>query len=109
MEHKGLRRREYNCQACRFTFSDLTSLERHCKIFHKNDFELPLKCNTCHMTFILEEALHSHQKMEHFQEIKSFECKECQRKFFCKGSYFVHKSMHSNIKDGTIQVIKFQS
>ena len=99
-------RRQYNCQKCRYNFSDLTLLERHWKNHHQKDLEylskchiFPLKCHICEETFILEEALHYHQKVDHSQDIKSFECENCERKYFCKGAFQVHKSIaHSGWK-----------
>ena len=104
--HKGMSRRQYNCQKCRYNFSDLTLLERHWKNHHQKDLEylskchiFPLKCHICEETFILEEALHYHQKVDHSHDIKSFECENCERKYFCKGAFQVHKSIaHSGWK-----------
>ena len=64
-------------------------------MIHKKELvEPPFKCQVCDMSFILEEALHYHQKVEHDFKIECFECKECLRNFFCKGSYQVHIRIH---------------
>ena len=66
-------------------------LQEHVKSKHQQDLELPFKCTICESAFILEEALHFHQKMKHNHQIETFECKECSRTFFCKASYLFHK------------------
>ena len=67
-------------------------LQEHVKSKHQQDLELPFKCTMCESAFILEEALHFHQKVKHNHQIETFECKECSRTFFCKASYIFHKT-----------------
>ena len=67
-------------------------LQGHVKSKHQEDLELPFKCTMCESAFILEEALHFHQKVKHNHQIETFECKECSRTFFCKASYLFHKT-----------------
>ena len=76
---------------------------------HQKPLELPFKCQSCDKAFILEEALHYHQKMEHDYIIDSFECKYCFRKFFCKGSYQVHVRLFHEGSQNDLHLCEFCS
>merc|ERR1719219_863953 len=85
--HNNFQKHQYKCEICRvgsekfkYSHHQISSLKEHVILIHKKELvEPPFKCQVCDITFILEEALHYHQKVEHDFKIECFECKECLR------------------------------
>ena len=87
-------RRIYNCNSCRTTHQDFHELVNHVKSKHEKDVELPFKCHVCpEGVYLIEEALYFHQKLEHNHKIDLFECKLCNRTFYSKASFLVHRKL----------------
>ena len=73
------------------TFCELV---KHVKSKHEKNVELPFKCHVCpEGAYVIEEALYFHQKLEHNHNVDLFECKLCNRTFYSKASFLVHRKL----------------
>ena len=91
------------------SFPHFQLLESHCKQKHEQDFELPYLCLICDEKFILEEALLHHQNVEHSQEMKSFNCDQCQMEFYSKGTKIIHDTAYHDTPTSEIYSCKYCS
>ena len=93
--HPDLPKREYPCTVseCYHSGAELSRLAKHYKR-HEVPYTLPIKCNICSDSFIIEEALLYHLKTEHSKEIEPQQCSACPMAFLSESNKVIHLSMH---------------
>ncbi|XP_075815100.1 zinc finger Y-chromosomal protein-like isoform X2 [Microtus pennsylvanicus] len=66
----------YGCQYCEYRSADSSNLKTHIKTKHSK--EIPLKCDTCVLTFTDTKEAQQHALMH--QESKTYQCLHCSHK-----------------------------
>lgn len=89
---------DVKCQICEKILTSHAGLLRHMKNSHEN--QNGYFCEICKNRFKSYDKLETHMRKNHFHEKESFECDECDKKFFFKWEFNKHrKGAHSkNIK-----------
>lgn len=86
--HSGVK--NYECQLCQKRYTSQTNLDRHVRVFHRQ--ERQHKCTTCHKTFSQLSTLRLHQSV-HMAE-RLFSCDICNSKFKTETQLKIHKKRH---------------
>ena len=88
---------KFKCTECPETFSKESNLKIHTDFKHKKDNALVESEN------LYEEVKRDYELMANFGNGRTFECKECSRKFKSKHSLQLHKVAVHNFKDNVDQ------
>ena len=98
--HPELTKREYPCTEaeCYGSGSELSRLAKHYRR-HDVPYTLPIKCDICDLSFIIEESLLYHQKNHHSQEMETHYCTDCSMSFLSESLKLVHMSMHGTCNE----------
>ena len=86
--HEGRKVKEYQCETCENTFSQVNDLNRHINTVHvgKKDY----KCNYCEKTFSFRQTLNNHIYTIHEGHNKDYNCDECGKTFSQEGHLKSH-------------------
>ena len=85
----------HNCGPCMKDFSNMRSLNKHFKKFHKGLNKFDLSCKVCNIVFATKTKLKSHKRHKH----EASTCWKCSKVFISGDKLRLHrKSCYKSMK-----------